>query len=89
MPVIVQCMGSASGARLGVEGQWLKGYDLERHGGIGWVDFTKDRAQAMRFDDLAAFHAVYKSSPKCKPIREDGRPNRPLTATNWNIETVA
>lgn len=88
MKVIVQCLGSASGRPLGVEGQYLKSYDLEAYGGQGFCDFTKDPAEAMRFDDLAAFHRAYSSTPRCRSMRPDGKPNRPLTATHWEIIPV-
>lgn len=88
MPIIVKCLGSASGQPMGAEGQYLKDYDLEFDQGIGWVDFAVDAAGAMRFEDIGAFHRVYKSVPVCKPLRADGLPNRPLTATHWEIVSV-
>ena len=88
MAVIVKCMGAASGIPMGYEGAFLKSYDLEANDGIGFVEFTSIEAEAMRFDDILAFFAVLKSSPDCKPLREDGKPKRPLTSTNWNIQTV-
>lgn len=88
MPVIVKCVGSASGQILGVEGQYLMAFDLEAHQGQGMVDFTRDQARARRWADMAAFHADYKSVPLARPLRPDGKPNRPLTATTWEIVTV-
>lgn len=88
MPVIVKCGGSTTGQRLPFVGKYLVAYDLEFDNGIGICSFSSDPKNAMRFADLAAFHAAYRATPICRPLRFDGRPNRPLTSTHWEIITV-
>ena len=59
---------------------WLKSYDPEAHGGRGRVSFTDDVDEAMTFADQKAAMACYLQIPKNHPVRDDGKPNRPLTA---------
>ncbi len=66
-------------------GQYLRDFDFEAHNGRGEITLTRDAAEAMRFPDSAAAFAYYRRSPECRPIRADGKPNRPLTATNWEF----
>lgn len=70
------------------DGQFLLSFDFEADGGRGLIDMTTDQDQAKRFADMAEAVAFYQTSPKCKPVRDDGRPNRPLTATNWEFLTL-
>lgn len=78
--VVLVCAGFASGNFCPVEGQYLKSYDPEAHDGRGDATFTRDRSEAMRFSDVVAALDLWKAVPKCRPLRPDGEPNRPLTA---------
>jgi hypothetical protein len=64
---------------------WLKSYDPEAHDGRGTVEFTDDASEAMTFPDVQTAHACYYQIPKAKPVRDDGPPNRPLTAYSIEI----
>jgi hypothetical protein len=68
--------------------KFLKRYDLEFAKGFGMAELTNNRAEAMRFDDLDALLNTWKQIPESRPLREDGRPNRPLTAYAVSPETV-
>ncbi len=42
--------------------------------------YTRDPAEAMRFPSLHCVKALANATPRCKPVRADGKPNRPLSA---------
>lgn len=80
--------GQADGRPLPGDGQYLKAFDFEANGGQGAIILTSDLSKARVFADFAEAFEFYRRSPKCKPLREDGRPNRPLTAANWEFVGV-
>lgn len=71
-----------------VLGEYLKAFDVDAHEGRGDATFTKNVAKAMRFKDVAEALAAYQMQSKLRPMRRDGRPNRPLTAFNMTVETI-
>jgi len=66
-------------------GDFLERWDLEFRG-VGAAWWTPDLAKAHRFADAAEAMTVYRSQSRTRPIRQDGRPNRPLTA--YTVEVV-
>lgn len=70
------------------DGQFLKDFDFEAGDGRGAVDLTANLTEAKQFPTMAELVAFRNRVPECKPVREDGRPNRPLTATNWELFDV-
>lgn len=92
--IVLLCLGHA--AHLGVSGagQYLKDMDFEaRHDeqalpGSGKATFTPNIAEAKRFADMAEMHAFYVRIPRCRPLRDDGKPNRPMTGYSWQIVDV-
>lgn len=81
MPTVMRQWGSTLGTLPG-DGQYLKAMDFEAHGGTGEITLTSNLQEAMKFAGLVEAHAFYKTSPQC---RTDGKPNRPLTAANWEF----
>lgn len=67
-----------------LEGQLLQSFDVEAHEGRGTAAWTADPRQAMRFDSAIAVIEAWRTQSAVRPLREDGHPNRPLTA--FNIE---
>lgn len=61
-------------------GLYLERYDPEAHDGLGDAWWTETRAAAMVFADVRAALECWRTVPRCRPVRADGRPNRPLTA---------
>ena len=59
---------------------FLETYDPEAHDGRGAATATWDLTKAIRFPDATAALVEYGREPGNRPLREDGRPNRPLTA---------
>lgn len=70
------------------QGQWLKSYDPEAHGGRGEAEGTWDAADALRFADVSVAWACWKQQSRTRPLRPDGKPNRPLTAYTVCIERL-
>lgn len=64
-------------ARVG-DGDWIESFDLEAHEGRGRIVLTHDKKAALVMD-RAEWLAAYMESPRCRPLRDDGAPNRPLT----------
>jgi hypothetical protein len=67
-------------------GDYLKRFDPEFANGRGAAWWTDDPAKAMRFEDSMAAFQFWKTQSTTRPIREDGKPNRPLTAHTVTIE---
>jgi len=68
-------------------GEYLVRYDPEADGGRGYVETTREREKARRFSFTEAWQTL-GTVPRCKPVRPDGKPNRPLTATRWQFLSV-
>ena len=67
-------------------GSYLQDYDPEYAGGRGQANWTTDPAKALIFNTGAEAVALYMSVPKTRPLRPDGKPNRPLTTYTVVIE---
>lgn len=63
-----------------VIGQALETFDPEAHEGFGDASFTDEPARAKRFPDAGAAMLEWTRTSETRPLREDGEPNRPLTA---------
>ena len=87
----IKLLGAAGPLRFGTPpppGSWLKSYDPEYARGQGDAVWTADPAQAMTFGSMVEAMACWQQVPKSRPVRADGRPNRPLTGWNVEIEPV-
>ena len=67
-----------------LEGEYLVSFDPEAGGGRGLVVSTPNPKEARRFT-FAEACATLGAVPRSKPTRPDGKPNRPLTASTWQI----
>lgn len=88
MSVVMRLCGGPLGQRTPYDGQFLQAFDFEAAEGQGLITMTRELESAMRFADIGEAMAFYRRSPECKPLRPDGQPNRPLTATNWSFERI-
>lgn len=86
--VLMRCWGLADGRPCAVDGQWLKSFDPDSFGGRGDAGWTSDPTKAIRFADLDEASEFWRKQSTVKPRREDGQPNRPLTAFNVTFDTV-
>jgi hypothetical protein len=61
------------------DGSYLARYDPEAAEGNGAAEWTPDAARAMTFATAEAAVSCYRAVPLNRPLRPDGKPNRPLT----------
>lgn len=78
----------ASGEPCPHAGQYLQAADFDAHDGRGFVQWTEDPARAKRFPSMGEALAYWRTRSKVRPIRPDGRPNRPLTAASVVVEQL-
>ncbi len=83
---VIKLLGLASGGEHPDAGRWLASFDPDAIEGRGLVTGTDDRAQALRFSNAAAAMRFWRQRSKRRPTRQDGQPNRPLTA--FTVEFV-
>jgi hypothetical protein len=67
-------------------GQFLMSYDPDAHQGRGYACWTDDIGVAMKFKTSGDAWLFWRKPSKVRPIRPDGRPNRPLTA--FSVEVI-
>lgn len=89
MMYILKVLGFANDAPCSIAGQYLKSFDHDTADGRGFGVFTRDQAEAMRFESGPDCHSFWKRQSKTVPLRPDGEPNRPLTASHMEIVRVA
>lgn len=66
---------------------YLTYYDPEFLGGFGMVAGGA-KAEALRFADVGAALECWRLISTTRPLRPDGKPNRPLSAMTLTLETV-
>jgi hypothetical protein len=86
MAFVMRCLGLATGG--GPEGEYLAAFDPEAGDGWGDATFTPEMAQALRFPDFPAAYTFLGTRPTTRPVRPDGKPNRPLTAFTMEFVKV-
>jgi hypothetical protein len=80
-PVRIQLRSRADGSTNGLPVGWyLAAYNADGNDGWGEAIWTEDRAEAIVFATAAEAHARWTEQSRLRPLRPDGRPNRPLTA---------
>lgn len=85
--LLIVSMGWAGGGPDGSEGQYLAEFEPDAFNGRGFVRWTLDKAKAMRFADLWEATRCWQTQSAAVPLRDDGHPNRPLTAYSVTFET--
>lgn len=66
-------------------GLYLKSFDFEHEDGLGYGEFTTDRAEAKEFKDAGEALEFWRTVSKVRPQRPDGKPNRPLTVLTVEV----
>jgi hypothetical protein len=61
-------------------GPYLQWSDPDARGGKGAERWTDDVAKAKKFGSFLEAMECWKAQSTVRPLRPDGRPNRPLTA---------
>jgi hypothetical protein len=70
-------------------GSYLVSADVDAHGGLGQVAWSRNPAKAKSFASTAEAFEFWRSQSTVRPLREDGKPNRPMTAFSVQIEEAA
>jgi len=68
--------------------QWIQEYNPEANKGVGHFISTDHVDKAIKFNKPDEALVFIKQQPKCKPLRDDGLPNRPLMAFHLMLEFV-
>jgi hypothetical protein len=69
-------------------GKYLMDVDVDAFGGRGRIKWTNDPACAMVFLDAPEAWELWRRQSTVAPLRDDGKPNRPLTAYTIEIEPI-
>ena len=69
-------------------GRYVLRYDPDAHAGLGQVWSTAELGEAIHFPVYADAMRFYLQVSTVKPLRDDGKPNRPLTAFTVGILPV-
>lgn len=83
---VIQIIGSADGSPCDIAGGYVAEFDPDGYSGRGNLRLTRDPASAIKFHDFVAAVEYWKQQSIEKPLRPDGKPNRPLTA--YTVEMV-
>jgi hypothetical protein len=87
IPHVIRVVAFANGAPCSIAGQWLKSFDFNASNGVGSGEFTDNWRKAKRFESQADAVAYWNTVATVRPLRADGLPNKPLTATTCQIES--
>lgn len=66
--------------------QYLVAFDPEAHRGLGVATWTPNVSEARKFPTFQEAMECWRQQSKVRPLRDDGKPNRPLTA--YSVEPV-
>jgi hypothetical protein len=69
-------------------GEFLCSFDPDAYGGIGRAESTPDVEQALKFADAKDAYECWRKQSTVRPLRDDGKPNRPLTAYTVEIQQL-
>lgn len=68
-------------------GQYLLALDVDARDGRGQADWTADLASALKFETPREAMDTWRRQSNAAPLRDDGKPNRPLSA--FTVEIVS
>jgi hypothetical protein len=85
MPAVIRVIAFANGVPCPIAGQYLESFDFNAYRGRGFGTFVIDPRQAKHFASKAAAMVYWRTVSSKYPVRADGQPNRPLTATTCEI----
>lgn len=71
-----------------VVGKYLEWSDPNAKRGMGDERWTGDVSKAKQFGSFSEAMECWKAESTIRPIRPDGKPNRPLTAYSITVEKV-
>ena len=83
---VIKAVAFANGTPCPHADQWLKSFDHEAFNGRGHGTFTSEISDALQFATGAAAFEFWGRQSSTRPLRPDGKPNKPLTALTVVIE---
>ncbi len=92
MDYVIKIIGYADGVPLTAGphiARFIVDYDPDGHDGNGKATFTLLRSHAKRFPSKIDALEFWRQQSTKKPLRADGKPNRPLTQFSVMVEPVA
>lgn len=84
--VITLALAAAAGEM--VHGDYLEWSDPDAKNGYGDDRWTTDLNRAQRFGSFSEAMECWKAQSRVRPLRDDGKPNRPMTAYHVTPERV-
>jgi hypothetical protein len=86
LPHVIRVVAFANGKPCPIAGEWVQTFDHDGADGRGDGVFTNNPKRAMAFESKYAALTFWNKVSTVKPVREDGEPNKPLTACTCEIE---
>lgn len=69
-------------------GRYVVDFDIANHTGRGPIPSTPDISKAKHFANAGEAIEFWRTQSKVRPLREDGEPNRPMTAYTIEVRNV-
>lgn len=85
MSFVIYLASPAIGGASDLDGKYVKDYDPNARDGRGTVKGTADSADALKFETAGDALAFWHQTSTVRPLRPDGKPNKPLTAYHVEI----
>jgi len=85
MMYVIKVHGFATGEPCEVAGMYVLSFDFDADDGVGMGVFTDELDLAKKFDAPSEAVNFWQSVSTVRPLREDGKPNRPLTSSSVEI----
>jgi hypothetical protein len=76
------------GRVLEVIGAWVVSCDVDARDGLGSFVLTRNRNEARQFETATEAMLYWQRPSTIRPVREDGKPNRPLTAFTVAVQPL-
>lgn len=94
MAYVIKCVNLSGTVTRSLErgtpnGMFLESYDVEAYNGRGDAKWTYDMYRAMRFDNIVDAQQTWAKQSETRPLRDDGEPNKPLTAFTISIIPIS
>lgn len=88
---VLRCWGVATQGKEDaheLDGLYLQDYDLDAFDGRGTATWTPYPTRALTWPSAADAMKAWRTVSTTRPVREDGQPNRPLTAFHVEITSL-
>lgn len=89
MRVLMRCVELIGAPEQPDKGKWLMSFDPNGNDGFGAIVWTDMKEAAKVFDSTSDALEFWAQRSTVRPDRDDGRPNKPLTAYTVSLEMEA